>query len=525
MSAGPIEVPHSIWVWREFDGGPRAAASDAGIAIEAVPDPDGTRITVRAEGEVARVALRWNRALPEDALVMGDAWERSYGDLQWSGIRPHRPLPWYWVASSARSGQTIGAGVRVRPGAMASWTVDLSGFTLWLDLRSGTSPVHLAGRALHAATVVELSADPASSAFAGVAELVQALGGDALPVDRPIFGANNWYYAYGVGFDADAVTQDAALVSELTGDGDIRPYSVIDAGWSEGGSAPGGPWTGGWKTFTDMGAVADRIRGEGALPGLWFRPLLTRDQESLAHPAFNDGGWPLDPSRPETLRRVAEDLARFRSWGYDLVKHDFSTFDALGAYFMGEKELPRKNPWTFADRSRTTAEIMIELYRTILDAADGMTVLGCNTIGHLAAGLEHVHRIGDDTSGRKWERTRRMGINTLAFRLPQHGSFFVADADCVPATPATPWAKNRQFLDLVARTGTALFLSIDPRSRSGIVDDDVRSAIGRMLDGSGETAEPLDWLSTSAPSDWRFNGERTRYDWQDAWGADPSLTG
>lgn len=62
--------------------------------------------------------------------------------------------------------------------------------------------------------------------------LVEALGDDALLVSRPVFGANNWYYAYGVGFDADAVTRDAAVVSKLTGEGDIRPFSVIDAGWS-----------------------------------------------------------------------------------------------------------------------------------------------------------------------------------------------------------------------------------------------------------------------------------------------------
>jgi alpha-galactosidase len=236
-----------------------------------------------------------------------------------------------------------------------------------------------------------------------------------------------------------------------------------------------------------------------------------------------DGGWPLDPSRSETLHRISDDIARFRDWGYRLIKHDFSTYDVLGTFLPGETGLPRDTPWTFADRSRTTAEILLDLYRTISVAAEGMTILGCNTIGHLAAGLEHVHRIGDDTSGRRWERTRRMGINTLAFRLPQHRSFFVADADCIPATPETPWGQNRQFLDLVARTGTALFVSIDPRSRNRRVDDDVRSAIVRLLHNSGEAAEPLDWVSTSTPSQWRLDAETARYDWQDAWGADPIL--
>jgi len=91
-------------------------------------------------------------------------------------------------------------------------------------------------------------------------------------------------------------------------------------------------------------------------------------------------------------------------------------------------------------------------------------LIGCNTIGHLAAGLFEIQRTGDDTSGKEWERTRRMGVNTLAYRLPQHGAFFVMDGDCVPITTATPWEKNKQWLDLIARSGTALFVSPEPRA-------------------------------------------------------------
>ena len=116
-----------------------------------------------------------------------------------------------------------------------------------------------------------------------------------------------------------------------------------------------------------------------------------------------------------------------------------------------------------------------------------------------------------------------MGVNSLAFRLPQHGTFFVTDADCIPATPVTPWEQNRQFLDLVARTGTALFVSLDPRSRTRTVDDDVRSAISRLVDGPGTAAVPLDWVRTSTPSEWRVGDETVRYAWQQPWGAEPSL--
>ncbi len=76
-----------------------------------------------------------------------------------------------------------------------------------------------------------------------------------------------------------------------------------------------------------------------------------------------------------------------------------------------------------------------------------------------------MQRSGDDTSGRLWERTRRMGVNTLAFRLPQHGTFSSVDADMVGITEAIPWEFNRQWLDAVARSGTVTIIAAGPPAR------------------------------------------------------------
>ena len=143
-------------------------------------------------------------------------------------------------------------------------------------------------------------------------------------------------------------------------------------------------------------------------------------------------------------------------------------------------------------------------------------------MGHLAAGLVDVQRTGDDTSGRDWERTRKMGVNTLAFRLPQHNRFFTVDADCVPCTPQTPWELNERFLDLVARSGTALFLSIDPAARTDRTDRALRDGIRLALDGGAASdIEPVDWLVNTTPNEWRTGGDTIRYDWSQPWGADP----
>ena len=178
--------------------------------------------------------------------------------------------------------------------------------------------------------------------------------------------------------------------------------------------------------------------------------------------------------------------------------------------------------WSFADRSLTNAEIILRLYRTLREGAGDAVLLGCNTIGHLGAGIFEIQRTGDDTSGHVWERTRRMGVNTLAFRLPQHGTFFASDPDCAAHTQKTPWEFDRQFLDLVARSGTALFVSVDPRTvtpeQKAAFSIAMQTALSGGTPGGGE---PLDWLHTTAPRSWRLGSETVTYAWEESSGALP----
>nr|WP_202886803.1 hypothetical protein [Kribbella sandramycini] len=475
-------------------------------------------------GEISRVALRWSEPLPPGALILGDAWERSYGDLQWRHQQPERLLPWYFLVHDPSTGRTTGAGVEVQPSAFCAWTVDADGYTLWLDLRNGGGPTELSGRTLTAATVKLFhdAGTPWQTLHAAVATMSSRL--PARPEPAPVVGANNWYYAYGENFDEKAVLTDAATIVELADGHPVKPFSVVDDGWYPGGIASGGPWDRGTPgVFDDLAGTAAQIKAIGARPGLWFRPLLVREPSSQARPGPHDKpGRALDPSYPEVLDLVRADLQRFRAWGFELVKHDFSTYDVFGAFGPAMGSRLTDSGWQLHDPSRTTAEIVLAFYREIRSAAADVVLIGCNTVGHLAAGLVDVQRTGDDTSGRDWERTRKMGVNTLAFRLPQHNRFFTVDADCVPCTPQTPWELNARFLDLIARSGTALFLSIDPAARTKQTDVALRDGIHLALSGGGAGGiEPVDWLTSTTPTAWRSGGNPVHYDWSRPWGADP----
>jgi alpha-galactosidase len=172
-----------------------------------------------------------------------------------------------------------------------------------------------------------------------------------------------------------------------------------------------------------------------------------------------------------------------------------------------------KNGWSFANRTQTTAEVISDLYRTIRDAAgDDVVIIGCNTISHLCAGMFELNRIGDDTSGNEWRRNPQMGVNTLAFRAPQQGSFYGADADCCPITKRLEWKKARQWLDLVSRSGTPLFVSVDRTAVTPQIRDALRDALA-VASRAAPLAEPIDWMETRTPREWNLGGTRVTYDW------------
>jgi alpha-galactosidase len=330
----------------------------------------------------------------------------------------------------------------------------------------------------------------------------------------PVYGSNDWYWAYGNN-SAATVLADARHLVELSPGGSNLPYAVIDDGWQPGRGSDksgAGTWDKGNDKFPDLPGLAAEIERAGAHPGIWIRPLQA--------PADAPAGWrlprepkSLDPTVPDVLHKVTEDISRLRAWGYRLIKHDYTSFDLFGRWGFQMGASLTRDGWKFAEGPRrTTAEIIAELYRTIRAAAGDALIIGCNTVSHLSAGVFELCRVGDDTSGTEWARTRKMGVNTLAFRGPQQGAFYVADADCVPVTRAVSWSLNRQWLDLVARSGTTLFVSLEPEALGAEQRRDLKLALA-LAAQPHPLAEPLDWQHSVYPARWRLMGQEKNYDW------------
>lgn len=485
----------------------------AQVAVTVAEHADALRVELEAPAvAVQRLHLRWRGDLHAVKLLLGDAWERGYGDLEWRGFVPERVMPWYFAAFDGQ--RTHAYGVRTGAGAFCFWQADPHGISLRADVRSGGVGVQLGQRRLAVCDVLCRAGLPNESAFAAVHAFCRAMcPAPRLPA-HPLYGTNDWYWAYGRNSAASAL-DDARHVADLAPPVANRPFAVIDDGWqpARGKDARDvGVWDRGNEKFPDMPGLTAQVRAAGARPGIWIRPLLA--------PADAPDAWRLprertvlDPTVPDVLAKVHEDIARLRQWGFELVKHDFSTFDLLGRWGPKLGASLTDDGWNFqAGRTRTTAEVIDRLYRTIREAAGDAVVIGCNTVSQLSAGRFESCRIGDDTSGREWARTRKMGVNTLAFRAAQHGAFYAADPDCVGVTSAIPWPENRQWLDLVARSGTSLFVSLAPDALGAEQRRDLRAALA-VAARPQPLGEPLDWQHTIWPTRWRLMGETRRYDW------------
>ena len=486
-----------------------------GVMVALLERPDAMRIQLSAPASaVKQISLRWRGRISETSRVVGDAWERGYGDLEWRGVVPDRVMPWYAAVTSGAL--THAYGVRTGPRAFCSWLIDADGITLIADVRSGGVGVELGGRTLDVCDVVTRAGKPGESAYAALHAFCRQMCPNPLLPRAPVYGSNDWYWAYGKN-SAATVLADAQHVVELSPSGANRPFAVIDDGWQPvrgAAKADVGMWDRGNEKFPDMPGLAAEVKRAGARPGIWIRPL----QATAAMP----DSWRLpraraiaDPTIPEVREKIAADFIRLVNWGFELIKHDYTTFDLFGRWGFQMGSAMTNDGWTFASGSaRTTAEVISDLYAAIRTASGRSLVIGCNTVSHLSAGHFDICRVGDDTSGTEWPRTRKMGVNSLAFRGAQHGAFYVADADCVGVTTAVPWALNRQWLDLLAKSGTMLFVSLAPDALGADERRDLKAAFA-LAAAPHPLAEPLDWQQSVYPSRWRLMGQEQTFDWVD----------
>jgi alpha-galactosidase len=456
------------------------------------------------------IQLSWKIPALKNALVLGDAWERTYGDISWQQINTTKKLPWYCVEH--KENNTTCFGVKTGCSAICYWRVTDNSLELNLDTRTGGNGVFLGTRMLHTADIVTTKNEDSENAFATTRRFCNQMCDKQRTVRQPVYGINDWYFAYGNN-SADLIIEHTSLLAPLVTNTSNKPFSVIDAGWATGTdySKPN-------EKFGDMKKLADKIKQLGMRPGIWTRPLLAKPGESkkiLAPDFLNDNrndGPVYDPTIEENINRIKNNIALYKQWGFEMVKHDYTTFDIYGKWGFEMTDKLTGPGWQFNDNSRTNAEIILYLYKSLRAAAGDMYLIGCNTISHLSAGMFELNRIGDDTSGKEWARTRKMGVNTMGFRMVQHKNFYEADGDCVGLTKAVPWDKNKQWMQLLAQSSAPLFISAQPDAVGAEQKDFIKKCFADVSKDQ-PVGEPLDWLDDPWPAKWKLDDNVVEFNW------------
>jgi alpha-galactosidase len=514
-----LRKPDALYL--QLEGQP--AAPTTGGGTDCIERDGQLDIFLESDHPVSRIGLRWKNSLPDGARILGDAWQRAYDDLEWRGVVPDRIMPKYFAIHA--DGKTVAAGMAAPSAAFGFWQVDETDIWLWLDVRNGGKGIQLNGRRLHVTSVVQ--AESTESAFSALRDLCRKMCPTPRLPASPVFGGNDWYHAYGSN-TAEGILNEAELIKKWSADAACNPFMVIDGGWQASATANGpiggGPWTQSNERFPDLPGLAAKIKALGVRPGIWIRPMAAPEntpKEFLLPESRADSSndrytrtLTYDPSIPEALNTIEEEVRTIRSWGFDLLKHDFSSIDILGKWGQSFERGLAAPGWHFADRTRTTSEIIREFYSALRRGMGDGLIIGCDTFLHLGAGLFEIQRIGEDSNDVNWRQTRLHGINGLAFRMPQHGIMHSIDADCVGITQDAPWELNRRWMDLISKSGTPLFISADPAAVGPEQEAAIRAAFARASRPQ-PPAEPLTWMDSTSPRRWKTAEGVETFDWAD----------
>lgn len=493
------------------------------VVVNLINTGSSTSIEIQApKVRLSAITLLWKVPAKGASRILNDHWERTYGDVSWHKPIETEILPWYFMEYTGKS--TSGFGVKTGCNTFCSWKIGSDTLSLNLDTLSGGNGVELGDRKLKAAEIVSTKSQPGETPFQTSRRFMKIMCQKARMPKQSVYGINDWYFTYG-NTSEKLILQHTELMAPMAEGLNNRPFSVIDAGWFVGPTWAiddccwGDNMETPDKNFPDMGRLAEKIKKTDMRPGIWTRPLCgsQKSPASLMLPSIKgreDKKPVLDPTIPENLETIKNYFKLYNQWGYEMVKFDFTTYDILGRWgFEMIKDGSMTAPgWSMYDKTKTNAEIILNMYKTIRDAAGETYVIGCDTISHLSAGLFELNRIGDDTSGNEWDRTRKMGVNTLAFRSIQQGTFYACDGDCVGLTRKVPWEKNKQWMELLAKSGTPLFISAQPDA----VGAEQKATIKECFKYASQNlpvGEPLDWMENALPKKWKLNGKTETFNW------------
>ena len=281
---------------------------------------------------------------------------------------------------------------------------------------------------------------------------------------------------------------------------------------------------GDWFSFTvgfpnGVGSLAQEIKKEGYLPGLWLAPYILQRSSKLfsKHPDWilrkangkpvNAGfGWGALTTALDITNSYAADYVRrviaraVETWKYPYLKLDFLYAAALKG--------------KYSDPTKTRAQVLRAGLEDIREIAGPSTYLvGCGLPLGSGLGIVDSMRIGPDVSDSwtpKYGSIRfildkepsvpsaRNSLRNILTRANMHGSWWVNDPDCVLVRDQSglTLAEVQTLASVVALSGGSLVFSDDLTS---LTEERLHLA-SQLLPPISSPMIVLDWLQDQYPS-------------------------
>ena len=153
-----INMPDEVWAqagaeWFRLKtaGGSSFTFNDTEVSLKT----NGNALGVYVQSPsiaLTGVRLKWKYQIKPSTKVLGDHWERCYGDAAWKSPDSSTKNPWYVLLHDDT--ETACFGVKTGCNTICWWNVNSDSLELTLDTHSGGVGVQLGSRKLYAADII-----------------------------------------------------------------------------------------------------------------------------------------------------------------------------------------------------------------------------------------------------------------------------------------------------------------------------------------------------------------------------------
>lgn len=320
-----------------------------------------------------------------------------------------------------------------------------------------------------------------------------------LPKEMPT-GWCTWYYYLGNIYDR-SIRENMAVLSANRERLPVK-YVQIDDGWFENW----GDWVPNEKFPEGMKAMADEIRSQGFVPGIWLCPFSASSKSKTAaeHPnamVQNPDGsgpagghnWAIDPTNPEGEKILREVFHRLSyDWGYRYIKMDYM----ISGVQPGKRYDPKASTMSSMRRG-------LEIIRE--SVTPDTFLLACTSPTAVAMGLCEGMRVSCDI-GSSWESLKEVCQHVLK-RYFYHGKAYLNDPDCLLLRESDEeddecmrlckrkGTEHEVFMTAVAACGGIFMMS----DKLPLLKDEKLDWLFNMIPVNTRAAVPLDILDTDIP--------------------------